>query len=88
VNSHPDDFVKKKKFPSTMTKLFLIFNHEITDRQAEDAYRSLGVDRIIDLPPDLKDMWKSVPAKLPEIADYFEPVKNGWVTMRHLQITC
>ena len=57
-----------------MPDLFLIFNHEITPLQEEDARRSLGFTRIIDLPPDLKILWRQIPPDLPEIFFYLEPV--------------
>jgi len=57
-----------------MSDLFLIFNHEITSLQEEDARENLGVTRIIDLPPDLKKLWSQVPPDLPEIFSYLEPV--------------
>lgn len=56
--------------------IFLIFNHEITGRQAEDARESLGVERIVEPPADLKGLWKSVPPDIPEISSYLEPVKK------------
>jgi hypothetical protein len=37
--------------------LFLIFNHDITPLQESDAYNSLGVQQIINMPPDLKELW-------------------------------
>lgn len=64
-----------------MSDLFLIFNHEITSLQEEDARENLGVNRIVDLPPDLKKLWSQVPPDLPEIFSYLEPVKE-WLS-RH-----
>ena len=57
-----------------MTTLFLIFNHEVTSLQEDDARKNLGVARIIDLPPDLKALWRQIPPDLPEIFSYLEPV--------------
>lgn len=59
-----------------MSNLFLIFNHEITPVQESDARRSLGVEQIIDLPPDLKELWRQVPPDLTEISSYLKPVKS------------
>jgi hypothetical protein len=58
--------------------LFLIFNHDITPVQESDAYSSLGVQRIINMPPDLKNLWRQIPSDLPKITNYLEPVKN-WI---------
>jgi len=62
-----------------MSDLFLIFNHEITSLQQEDARENLGVDRIVDLPPDLKKLWRRIPPDLEEIGKYLEPVKR-WLS--------
>ena len=59
-----------------MSNLFLIFNHEITPRQKEDAYISLGVEPITDLPNDLKELWRQVPPGRSEISGYLGPVKT------------
>jgi len=56
--------------------LFLLFNHQITPIQEADARIALGVDQIIDLPPDLHRLWRSVPPDLPEISAYLDPVKE------------
>jgi len=56
-------------------RLFLIFNHEITPLQEDDARRSLGARRIVDLPSDLKELWRHIPPELPEICNYLAPIK-------------
>ena len=56
--------------------LYLIFNHQITCRQKQDARESLGVDKIIELPPDLDPLWRQIPPNLASIKNYLEPVKD------------
>ena len=56
--------------------LFLIFNHEITPVQENDARSSLGIGQIRCLPPDLKELWRQIPPDLTEISSYLEPIKN------------
>lgn len=63
-----------------MPDLFLIFNHEITPLQEEDARRSVDVTRIIDLPSDLKTLWSQIPPDLPRICCYLEPVMDWLVS--------
>ena len=58
------------------TSLFLIFNHEITPVQESDARDSLGVQQIINMPPDLKELWRQIPPDLPKISAYLKPVKD------------
>jgi hypothetical protein len=60
----------------SMPDLFLIFNHEITPRQKEDARKSLKVERIIDLPPDLKGLWQSIPSQIPELKPCLQPIRR------------
>ncbi len=59
--------------------LFLIFNHDITPVQESDACCSLGVQQIINMPPDLKDLWRQIPSDLPKINNYLNPVKD-WLS--------
>lgn len=59
--------------------LFLIFNHDITSVQEIDAYSFLGVQRIINMPPKLKDLWRQIPPDLPKISAYLNPVKD-WLS--------
>ncbi len=59
-----------------MSDLFLIFNHQATSLQEADARRSLGATRIIDLPRDLKALWRQIPAELDGITEYLEPVMD------------
>lgn len=59
-----------------MPSLLLIFNHRITSLQEEDARRSLGVERITDLPEALKAMWRQIPADLERIDSYLAPIKS------------
>ncbi len=56
--------------------LFLLFNHRITKHQKAAARLSLDVDRIINLPFDLKDLWCQVPPGLSEIRDYLAPIRD------------
>ncbi|MBL0699441.1 MAG: hypothetical protein JJV92_00980 [Desulfosarcina sp.] len=56
--------------------LYLIFNHQITVRQKQDARESLGVDKIIELPHDLDPLWRQIPPDLESIKNYLEPVKE------------
>ncbi|MBW2742311.1 MAG: hypothetical protein JRE64_26545 [Deltaproteobacteria bacterium] len=56
--------------------LFLIFNHDITPVQEIDACSSLGVQQIINMPPDLKELWRQIPPDLSKISDYLNPVKD------------
>jgi len=59
-----------------MNSLFLIFNHQITPIQVQDAKNSLGIERIIEMPDALKELWRQIPSDLAEISDYLIPLKE------------
>ena len=61
--------------------LFLIFNHNITPVQENDARSSLGVRRIINMPPDINELWRQIPPDLPEISSRLTPLKD-WLAGR------
>ena len=56
--------------------LFLIFNHQITDLQKDDAVNSLGTSLTKDLPRDLKELWSRIPPEMPEVVPYLEPIRK------------
>ena len=56
--------------------LFLLFNHQFTTTQEADARKSLGVERIVNLPQGLQDLWSSVPPDRAEIVPYLEPIRE------------
>jgi len=69
--------------------LFLLFNHELTSIQVEDATGNLGVNKIIDLPADLKELWRQVPPELTAIQDYLRPIKRWLIdNARKLDFVC
>jgi hypothetical protein len=59
--------------------LFLIFNHHFTPAQEADARASLGVDRIVVMPDEIRRVWSNVPPDLPEINEYLAPVRE-WLS--------
>lgn len=63
------------------SKLFLLFNHEITAAQEADARKSLAVSVIVEPPEDIKTIWKRLPPDPPTIEGYLEPVKS-WLSAR------
>ena len=55
--------------------LFLLFNHRFTDVQRSDARKSLGVDRVVDLPHDLQATWSNLPPDEPELDPTLGPIR-------------
>lgn len=56
--------------------LFLLFNHQVTKDQEEDARQSLGASVIADMPGDLKTLWRRVPPEIEGIYDFLEPFRE------------
>ena len=57
-----------------MRQMLLLFNHQLTDAQAQDAKTVLGVEQFVKMPPDIQTLWAQIPADLPELAAYLSPV--------------
>ncbi|MGB5156443.1 CRISPR-associated protein Csx20 [Desulfobacterium sp. N47] len=62
-----------------MSKLFLIFNHQLTALQEKDALISLGADTIQNLPEELQVLWSSIPSNEPEIKPCLKPIET-WLS--------
>ena len=66
-----------------MSSLFLLFNHKLKDKQKNDAYSSLGIESIVDMPNEFKALWRQVPSNLTEIEQYIAPVQNWLASNSH-----
>ncbi len=61
-----------------MPDLFLLFNHRLTDAQAEDARQQLGVDRIITPPAQVSRRWSEIPPGAESLREPLAPV-FAWI---------
>jgi hypothetical protein len=59
-----------------MKTMFLLFSHELSDDQINDAKEKLGVDEFHYLPERLQDMWSNIPPELDDILMYLDPIKE------------
>lgn len=61
-----------------LRKLFLIFNHKLTDEQKRSASHTLKVEELIYLPDELQEIWSNIP---PE-GDLTEDIKKivNWLS--------
>ena len=59
-----------------MSKLFLLFSHNLTEAQESDAKDSLGVTSFVTLPAELQNLWSNVPSSLESLEAYFEDLKH------------
>jgi len=64
-----------------MTKtLFLIFSHEITPAQRQDAEKSLGISGFTELPPELRELWGPIPPDIESVNRYLAPIVE-WLSV-------
>ena len=59
--------------------LFLLFNHQLTPLQEQDARMSLGIRLIISPPSQIKDIWSSIPPDVLSLSNYLKPV-HDWLS--------
>lgn len=58
------------------TKLIAVLNHEMTDDQTRDAYKSLRVNEIENIPVELKGLWANIPPDKPCIAHHLAKIRE------------
>lgn len=59
--------------------MLLLFNHTPTEGQLADARDTLGVERLLEPPPEIQQMWRQVPPHLDTIEPYLEPILH-WLS--------
>lgn len=59
-----------------MKNLILLFSHSLTGEQLKDAKHTLGINRIITLPDNLKNIWSNIPPELPVVNDCIYEIKD------------
>lgn len=60
-----------------MSKLYLLFSHNLTPEQTQDAQESLGITNFVNLPEDLQRLWSNVPPdKNLELKGFLQPIMN------------
>lgn len=57
-----------------LNKLFLIFNHKLSEEQEKEAREVLKVEEILSLPPQLQDFWSSIPPDVELTEEMFEDI--------------
>ncbi|MEZ0537852.1 CRISPR-associated protein Csx20 [Caldicellulosiruptoraceae bacterium PP1] len=59
-----------------ITSMFLIFSHELTQEQIDDAKKTLGVEKFIKLPGDIQEKWSNIPPNIELSSDFFKDLTN------------
>ncbi|HAS47295.1 MAG TPA: hypothetical protein DCS93_42860 [Microscillaceae bacterium] len=58
--------------------LFLIFSHELTQEQVDDATQRQNVTKFVPLPEPLQELWKNIPPELDSLEAYLAPIV-AWI---------
>ncbi len=56
-----------------MTKMLLVFSHELTQEQIEDAKVALNINEFVPMPSDMQKLWQNIPPSEISIIKYIEP---------------
>ena len=59
-----------------MKKMILLFSHNLTPQQIDDAQNSFGIDTFMTLPDKLQTIWSNVPSDLEEVVTYLQPIRD------------
>lgn len=57
----------------TMSQLFTLFSHTLTEDQKKEAFEKLGVSDIVSLPDTLQKLWSQVPVDIKSIKIFAIP---------------
>ncbi len=63
----------KQKGRQMKQRLFVLFNHTLTEEQVADARLSLGIGEIIPAPEPLAILWRQVPPELAGLTGFIKP---------------
>jgi hypothetical protein len=59
-----------------MKKMFLLFSHNLSQYQIDDAKSNLEIKEFIYLPLNLQELWSDIPSNLESLKDYLLPIRN------------
>ena len=59
-----------------MKKMFLLFSHNLTKTQENNAIKSFEIEEFVSLPQNLQKLWSEIPSDLESLNDYLSPVKE------------
>lgn len=59
-----------------MKKMILLFSHNLTPDQKNDAMTTFGVVEFLPLEAELQKLWSNIPADLATLGEYLAPIKT------------
>ena len=60
----------------TMKKMFLLFSHNLTKLQENDAIETFKIEEFVNLPQNLQNTWSGIPSNLENLNDYLMEIKT------------
>ncbi|SNX53615.1 CRISPR-associated protein Csx20 [Thermoanaerobacterium sp. RBIITD] len=68
----------------TKKKMLLIFSHQLTDGQKDDAIKSLGIGGFLYMPANLQQKWSQVPSETISLKDYLKDIFD-WILLNSVK---
>lgn len=59
-----------------MKKMFLLFSHNLSQTQIDDAKINLKIEEFISLPQNLQNLWSDIPSDLVFLNEYLIPFRS------------
>lgn len=59
-----------------MKRMFLLFSHNLSEIQLNDAKSNWEVSEVVSLPNKLQDIWSNIPADIEKLREYLLPIRN------------
>lgn len=57
-----------------MKKMILLFSHQLTQTQMDDAINNLHIEKFVSLPEKLQNLWSNVSPNIPSIQTTIKPI--------------
>lgn len=68
-----------------MKKMFLLFSHNLSQTQIDDAKSNLKIEEFVSLPEYLQESWSDIPSDLVILNEYLIPFRNFLVENSNLE---
>lgn len=59
-----------------MKRMFLLFSHNLSEIQLNDAKSNWEISEVVSLPNKLQDIWSNIPADIEKLREYLLPIRN------------
>lgn len=58
--------------------MLLLLSHKLTEEQKESANADLNVREFLEMPEELRNLWKNIPPTKPSLSDCLKPLRK-WI---------